>query len=260
MKFILNLMFNTWFYVGVVAVVAVMYFFPWLSIGSLELPTIPTIHFTTSKATKKIYVPKRTVSNMIIWVTYANITIWQNQHRNTGIKNIDFDNDFEAMIGLKASILELMNRDFIEMMDNSTNKESTLRSYINQIETLLQQSESVYSTTAAKVQDWQVNYDACTVNKAIADEQYIIAINQEDVSSINMILQDAEEYGKCQTNYRIKINSYLLPLEELNIVREVATSYTLILNERFTTLAEYYELLRGDILEELNQTKLQFWL
>lgn len=260
MKFIFNLLFNMWFYVGIVGVLAVMYFFPWLSIGSRELPTLPGVHFATTKATEKIYVPKRTISNLIIGITYANVTIGQNQHRDSWSKNIDFDNDFEAMIETKNTITEMLNRDFVQMMDNSSDKEKTLQNFINTLENLIQQANSIYDTSAAKVRDWQISYDSCTANKEAADAAYLNAINQSDSNNVQGFIDEAEQYGQCQTNFRIKINSYTLPLSELWNARDAAAAYTTVLNDRFSTLVQYYELLRSDVLDELILTKQQFWL
>lgn len=76
---------------------------------------------------------------MIVGVTYAGVTIGNKDYGQSSSNS--FDNDFEAMIETKSAIVELLNRDIIQLLDNSTDKARTLQSYLNDIESINQQAD-----------------------------------------------------------------------------------------------------------------------
>ena len=58
----------------------------------------------------------------------------------------------------------------------------------------------------AKVSERDTAFASCANNKDQADAAYLEALSAEDANAITSILQDAEEYGQCETDFRIKIN------------------------------------------------------
>ncbi len=237
---------------------ALMYFFPHREIGSFTLPALPSFHFSSTAKTQNTYIPKRQITNTIIGVTYANISIAKN--KLAWWKLWDFDDDFEAMIGTKKTIQEYLNRDIVRMLDTTTDRAATLQSFINQLQFYSNAAENIIDVGKSKVSDREVSFASCASSKNQADAAYLEAVNADDAQAIASILQDAEEYGKCETDFRIKINSYVLPLQELQTIKNAADQYTQVLEQHFDNLIKYYELLRDDVLEELLLVKQQFGL
>ena len=249
-------MFNLWFYVWVGAVILLIYFFPWSSIGNIQLPSLPD--FGSVRAQSSAYVPKRQISNTIIGLTYANMTIGQNRHDNT--QSASYANDFEAMVGIRKELLELLERDFAQLMDNSTDREATLEWFITKLEYQIIQSKEVQMTAVWKMQDRETNFTNCSAQKEKADSWYLNAIELWDASYLDSLVIEAQEASKCMSDFRIKINAYALPLKQLQSITQISESYVLTLNDNTNNIVNYYELLRWDILQELINTKQKLWL
>lgn len=74
------------------------------------------------------------------------------------------------------------------------------------------------------------------------------------------MLRDAETNAACQASFRIQINAYTPPLNQLANASSVTQSYIDALNKHFETLTQYYDLIRSDVLQEIIATKAEFSL
>lgn len=241
------------------AVILLIYIFPGWWFAWIKLPDFSS--YSSVNASQRLYIPKRQISNTIIWVTYANMTIgkWQ----SVFWINNTYDWDLETMLGLRKDLLDLIQRDFGQMMDSSTNREATLKWLIDKLEYYKSQSLNIQVSVVAKMQAREADYTNCLAKKTEADSLYLNTLNEDKdwgAKYIENLIIDAQTASTCMSDNRIQINAYALPLKQLQLTTNIAESYILVLNDNFANIVEHYSLLRSDILERLLITKQQLGL
>lgn len=150
-----------------------------------------------------------------------------------------------------ASSQNLLGTDIITYLENASNKETALDTYIWQLDYYQSVGQGYQIDMENTIQEQTNTYTICAEWKKDADALFYQGLYWGDQVSLEKWLEDSQTNGVCQTKARIIINANKAMLARAKYMVSTTTNLSTILQQNRSTIITNFELFKDSYLEKL---------
>jgi len=153
----------------------------------------------------------------------------------------------------------LLSYDIISAVQSSSDKSQTITQHISALNqsaaSLIQVSQSYQS----RITQSQGRLNDCSLSKKTADAAVIEAINNNQLTNLDTLLQASVTAGQCETQQKITINAFTLVVNKTNSSIALLNNKSSLIEQHRSVIMQYPEIISDPaIIAELSQASLQF--
>ena len=192
-------------------------------------------------------------SELIVWITYANLSLGKKQLRNSGAGLEWLNRTFFVL----EEMQQLVEVDIVQLLDNANNKDAILRSHQQQLKDMVRQSQREISYLEWIVQLANEERNTCASQKNAADGEFSTAIAQRFGSMVENSLQDSLSAWVCETRARITVNAHTVIIQQFVQFQELTVTKEAIIANNYQLIVDNYSVMRGELLDQITLLRRQ---
>lgn len=157
------------------------------------------------------------------------------------------------LLSLTQQVQLSITTDVIALLDQSTDKQSVLDSYIVATDLLLRDAEWQLETTFLRLWVLREAMRQCLLDKDIADRAFFDAVTLNDDLAARSAVENSSRASVCATDYRVQLNALQAQYDKLSFyVAVLEKKYNYILDKR-DNIVQYFFVLKSDLLNDLTK-------
>jgi len=149
------------------------------------------------------------------------------------------------------------NINIMELLENSSNKKTTLITHIKQLQSMQNKLENAISLLENQVNDEQVKYEEYITQKQQWDQEFWEWFIQKDANLSIQWFNDSYKNGPIATKHRIVKNASLIVLNKLKKIKFLIDSKTNVLDNNTETIIDNFDIIKWNLLRKLQIIKYQ---
>lgn len=232
----------------------------WLT--SLCLVTIISTHtwalfgFGENDTSIAPFIPSSSIDNTSISLAQSAMNLLE---QSTAIVGNDWWVSNNANNNWWGNITAILSYDIIAAVQSSNDKSQTITNHLNDLQSSISQLTQLSNNYQSQITQSQALMDGCTTDKKSADAEVISAINNNDLSNVDTLIQASVTAGQCETKHRITINALSLIVKKYNQSIALLNKKTSLIEQHKSTIIQYPEVISDPkIIKELSQISSQF--
>lgn len=229
----------------------------WLS--SLCLIAIMSAHsralfgFGESKTSIAPFVPSSSIDNTSISLAQSAMNLLGQSFESSLIREGDPQGGgFDSMVWNTA--LSTLSYDLVAAVQSSNDKNQTITTHLQELQQTSSQLTQLSNNYQSQITQSQALMDRCSIDKKSADAAVISAINNNELSKIDALIQSSITAGQCETKHRITINALSLIVKRHNQSIALLKQKSSLIEQHKSTIMQYPEVISDpQIIQELDQ-------
>lgn len=153
---------------------------------------------------------------------------------------------------LLISLRDVASYNILDLLEYETDKMSVMDKYLSSLDKYLLRSEIALSNIKEELSSLSSSMKQCLSQKASSDALYIDYLeSQYNQYLLQDIVEDSKKYGQCASDAKIEYNSKKILSDKISTYRYIVDKkYTYLHNNKYD-IVDNYNLMRGDVLEQL---------
>ncbi len=189
------------------------------------------------------------ISSYIYNISLQQIQIWNKFETNKWYNSETNPEVLEILAKLKYYAWI----DIITLLDISRDKPKTLQDFLSQANHTIETSDYFRNNLELEINDNISQLENCSKQKSLSDKSYFQALEKEDLTTMDISINQSKESDKCISTNRIESNSKQAILDKMTfLTNTLAEKYDFLYKKQDIIIANF-ETIKANISQELSQ-------
>ncbi|HMT01316.1 MAG TPA: hypothetical protein PKD96_04230 [Candidatus Absconditabacterales bacterium] len=241
MRFILELLLNIYFYIGVIIFGFIIFYF---DLGDVSSSFQAVLLGQENIKIGTHYVQKKSIDNTVYAQTLTNIALGE---RSLG----GIQGAYSDVLVTIQTMEVLISTDIIALLEGATERRKVLSSYNGQVDTALARSQDMLLSLQTDVTEYTNEMTVCDNAKKVGDTNFFQGLSQYDIKAAQDGINQSIENGQCATKYRILLNSQRILLSKLVFLRALLVQKNDLIVTNEDNIIIHLDFFKDELLEKL---------
>lgn len=224
----------------------------------LSFRWVPSLSvYTSTKIEDTVYFSQKKVADYMVMLTYSNITLWHSSSSSAlsqgNFSDLNWDIISKALTAIKN--LNTVRTTNVLQVSNSDDSIDGVALLLQQAQIILSQSQSLIQPLDQMIEEEQSRIDACTADKALADELYNEWLATQQATQVSHSTLQAQEASTCIATATVSLRSKNGVLKNLTTEITKTQNFVEIVTRNKDLIVQYDSILDGTIPSELVQVQ-----
>gem|GEM_PF-1719180 len=140
----------------------------------------------------------------------------------------------------------------VKNIELSENKSQELEKYMKASNEILLEASFTISNLKQEQLILKSEVDDCLIGKGISDKNYYLALKNHENTVMDQSVEESKLYATCASTQKISFNAQQEVLDRLEYYYLVLSQKTTYLSTKEQLLIQHFDVLKDDVIEELN--------